>query len=136
MSQRIEIAQTGGPEVMKRVDRDLPAFEPKILSEKGSLFFTRPSLMHYAATRDELLDMAGDLFAVVESGAHGNVHNLYPAFVLQPARLFYGGDTIYGMPDGPDILYAATCVIARPANVSYPCHAACHAAISAAGLLR
>lgn len=33
-----------------------------------SLFLTRPTLMHYTITRDELLETAGELFANVASG--------------------------------------------------------------------
>lgn len=40
-----------------------------VLSAKGSLFLTRPTLMHYTATREALLAAAADLFAVVASGA-------------------------------------------------------------------
>mgnify|MGYP000434755405 FL=1 len=40
----------------------VPAFQPLVLSQKGSLFLTRPTLMHYCATRDELLWRAGDVF--------------------------------------------------------------------------
>jgi len=40
----------------------VPAFQPLVLSQKGSLFLTRPNLMHYCATRDELLWRAGDVF--------------------------------------------------------------------------
>jgi NADPH2:quinone reductase len=39
------------------------------LAAKGSLFVTRPSLMTYTAEREDLLEHARDLFAVVESGA-------------------------------------------------------------------
>jgi NADPH2:quinone reductase len=41
---------------------------PLILSQKGSLFLTRPTLFHYIATRPELEDAANDLFDVVRSG--------------------------------------------------------------------
>jgi NADPH2:quinone reductase len=44
-------------------------FDPGILAAKGSLFLTRPTLMHYTTTRAELLEAAEDLFAVVASGA-------------------------------------------------------------------
>lgn len=44
------------------------AFDPALLAQKGSLFLTRPSLAHYAATRDELLWRAGDLFNWIKSG--------------------------------------------------------------------
>jgi NADPH2:quinone reductase len=40
-----------------------------IFGQKGSLFFTRPSLNAYAAKRSDLLAMAEDLFGVVLSGA-------------------------------------------------------------------
>ncbi|MEO6354681.1 MAG: quinone oxidoreductase [Burkholderiaceae bacterium] len=38
------------------------------LASRGSLFITRPSLMSYTAKRDDLLTMASELFAMVESG--------------------------------------------------------------------
>lgn len=37
-------------------------FNPLTLSQKGSLFLTRPTLHHYIAARSELLERAGDLF--------------------------------------------------------------------------
>jgi NADPH:quinone reductase len=39
------------------------------LSQKGSLFLTRPTLGHYTATLEELDETAADLFAVIEEGA-------------------------------------------------------------------
>jgi NADPH2:quinone reductase len=47
----------------------VPPFDIAILNQKGSLFLTRPSLMGYAATREELVSMAAELFDVVKSGA-------------------------------------------------------------------
>jgi NADPH2:quinone reductase len=44
------------------------AVDPAVLAGKGSLFFTRPSLAHYAMTRDEILSRTWDLFRWVESG--------------------------------------------------------------------
>ena len=41
---------------------------PLILSQKGSLFLTRPTLFHYIATRPELEQSANDLFDMVRSG--------------------------------------------------------------------
>jgi NADPH2:quinone reductase len=40
-----------------------------ILAAKGSLFLTRPTLIHYTATREDLLIAARELFEVVKSGA-------------------------------------------------------------------
>jgi NADPH:quinone reductase len=42
---------------------------PAILSAKGSLYLTRPTLFHYAATPEALQAMANDLFAVIAAGA-------------------------------------------------------------------
>ena len=47
----------------------VPPFEIRTLSQKGSLFLTRPSLMNYAAKRKDLETMAAQLFEVVEKGA-------------------------------------------------------------------
>lgn len=37
-------------------------FDPLLLSQKGSLFLTRPTMNHYVAERHELVRRAGDLF--------------------------------------------------------------------------
>ncbi len=47
----------------------VPAFEPGLLAAKGSLFLTRPSLMHYTAQRRDLVASAAELFDVVATGA-------------------------------------------------------------------
>ena len=47
----------------------VPAFEPGILSAKGSLYLTRPTLFHYTRNAQELQETADDLFAVIASGA-------------------------------------------------------------------
>ena len=47
----------------------IPPLDIVILSAKGSLFLTRPSLMAYTAEREDLLTHAQDLFEVVEKGA-------------------------------------------------------------------
>jgi NADPH2:quinone reductase len=47
----------------------IEAFNINILQAKGSLFATRPTLNHYAAKREDLLAVAGDLFDKVGSGA-------------------------------------------------------------------
>jgi NADPH2:quinone reductase len=47
----------------------IEAFNLNILTQKGSLFATRPTLNNYTATREDLLTTANDLFKVVGSGA-------------------------------------------------------------------
>jgi NADPH2:quinone reductase len=46
-----------------------PPFDPLELARRGSLFLTRPTLFDYTATREELLQSARALFAVIEAGA-------------------------------------------------------------------
>jgi NADPH2:quinone reductase len=47
----------------------VPPVSPSLLQQKGSLFMTRPTLIHYTASREDLLQRANDLFAVVTNGA-------------------------------------------------------------------
>ncbi|MDH3286737.1 MAG: quinone oxidoreductase [Betaproteobacteria bacterium] len=47
----------------------VPPFNAGILAQKGSLFLTRPTLVHYTASREDLVRAARELFAVVRSGA-------------------------------------------------------------------
>ena len=57
----------------------VPAVEPALLSAKGSLFLTRPSLATYTAKRADLETMAADLFGVVASGAvKVGIHQSFP----------------------------------------------------------
>ncbi|MBD5607204.1 MAG: zinc-binding dehydrogenase, partial [Candidatus Eremiobacteraeota bacterium] len=57
----------------------VPPFDLQILNQKGSLFATRPSLMHYVATRDELTWRAEELFASVLDGTLKlRVEHTYP----------------------------------------------------------
>ena len=43
-------------------------FDAAILNQKGSLFLTRPSLFHYVATREELLQRSGDVLGWIKVG--------------------------------------------------------------------
>ena len=38
------------------------------LGQRGSLFLTRPAIMHYMAKREDLVAGAGELFDVIEKG--------------------------------------------------------------------
>ena len=44
------------------------SFDPQVLSQKGSLFLTRPTIAHYIATRAELVTRAGEVLSWVKSG--------------------------------------------------------------------
>lgn len=54
-------------------------FNPGVLAQKGSLFLTRPTLNTYAASREDLVKGARELFAVVKSGkVKISVNQTYP----------------------------------------------------------
>lgn len=64
--------------------------EPFSLSElakRGSLFVTRPSLMDYTKTREELLTSAGELFQMLAGGlVKVSVGNRFPLGEAQKAH--------------------------------------------------
>ena len=56
----------------------VPAFDPLLLTQKGSLFITRPMLAHYTACREDLLSLAGELFgAVCSNQVRINIHQTF-----------------------------------------------------------
>jgi NADPH2:quinone reductase len=56
----------------------VPAIEPLLLSQKGSLFLTRPTLFHYAATPEELQWRAGEVLNWIAAGRLKiNIHRTY-----------------------------------------------------------
>jgi NADPH2:quinone reductase len=56
-----------------------PKLDPNALGGMGSLYLTRPSLGHYTAERDELLQRAGEIFQWAVSGKlNVNIHKVYP----------------------------------------------------------
>ena len=57
----------------------VPSFNPGLLSAKGSLYLTRPTLMTYTAKREDLAESARELFEVVRMGAlRIEVRQTYP----------------------------------------------------------
>ena len=57
----------------------VPDFSPLILSQKGSLFLTRPSLAHYTQTPEELNWRAGDVLNWIAQGKLKlHIHKVYP----------------------------------------------------------
>jgi len=42
--------------------------DPQTLSQRGSLYLTRPTLFHYTATREELVDRAGEVLGWIAAG--------------------------------------------------------------------
>ena len=62
----------------------VPPFEAGILSAKGSLYLTRPTLMSYTRNAKELQETADDLFAIIASG--GVKIAVHQRFKLSEAR--------------------------------------------------
>ena len=57
----------------------VPPFDLIKLSQKGSLFITRPTLGHYTATREELDWRASDVLGAIASGELKlRIHKVYP----------------------------------------------------------
>jgi NADPH2:quinone reductase len=73
----------------------VPAFDPAILAQKGSLYLTRPTLAHYVLTREELVWRSDELFtAVLEGRLKVRVEHTYPlAHATQAHRDLEGRKT-------------------------------------------
>lgn len=57
----------------------VPPFDPQILNRKGSLYLTRPTMGHYIATREELLQRTNDIFSwMVEGKLRVKFDHTYP----------------------------------------------------------
>ncbi len=52
-------------------------FDPGLLAAKGSLFFTRPTLMTYTAKREDLVASANDLFDAVAKGVNIEINQRF-----------------------------------------------------------
>jgi len=73
----------------------VPAFEPLLLAQKGSLFFTRPVLTHYISERKELDWRASDVFRwIAEKKLVLRVEHVYElAYAAQAHRDLEGRHT-------------------------------------------
>jgi NADPH2:quinone reductase len=57
----------------------VPPLDLQILNARGSLFVTRPSLNHHIASREELLQRAGDVLGWIRDGKlHLRVEHQFP----------------------------------------------------------
>lgn len=70
----------------------VPPFDLIKLSQKGSLFITRPTLGHYTATREELEWRAGDVLGAIARGELKlRIHKTYPLESAAEAHRDLGG---------------------------------------------
>jgi len=64
-----------------------PPFDPIILTQKGSLFLTRPSLTNYIASREELVTRSSAVFAMITAGKLKlRIEHSYPLAEAQRAH--------------------------------------------------
>jgi len=65
----------------------VPPFDLITLSQKGSLYVTRPSLFHYIATREELVARSGAVFGMMAAGKLKlRIEHTYPLAEAQRAH--------------------------------------------------
>jgi NADPH:quinone reductase len=65
----------------------VPPFDLIVLSQKGSLYITRPSLANYIATREELVARSGSVFSMIATGKLKlRVEHTYPLSEAQKAH--------------------------------------------------
>jgi NADPH2:quinone reductase len=65
----------------------VPPFDPIVLSQKGSLYLTRPSLTNYIATRDELVQRSSAVFGMIANGKlKPRIQHKYPLNDAQRAH--------------------------------------------------
>ena len=65
----------------------VPPFDLTALSQKGSLFITRPSLAHYIATRQELVQRSGEVLNMITAGELKlRLEHTYPLSEAQQAH--------------------------------------------------
>jgi NADPH:quinone reductase len=65
----------------------VPPFDLIVLSQKGSLYLTRPSLANYIATREELVSRSGAVFSMIAKGKLKlRIAHTYPLSEAQKAH--------------------------------------------------
>ncbi len=65
----------------------VPPFDLNRLAQKGSLFVTRPTLVHHIASHEELQQRATDVFGMIASGKLKlRIEHLYPLKDAQQAH--------------------------------------------------
>ncbi|HXO35387.1 MAG TPA: quinone oxidoreductase [Candidatus Acidoferrales bacterium] len=65
----------------------VPPLDPVLLSQKGSLYLTRPTLVNYIATREELVARSGAVFSMIATGKLKlRIEHTYPLAEVQRAH--------------------------------------------------
>ena len=65
----------------------VPPFDPMTLAQKGSLYVTRPTLVNYIATREELVARSDAVFSMISAGKLKlRIEHTYPLAEVQRAH--------------------------------------------------
>ena len=65
----------------------VPPFDPMVLAQKGSLYVTRPTLVAYIATREELVARSAAVFDMIVAGKLKlRIEHIYPLTEVQQAH--------------------------------------------------
>jgi NADPH2:quinone reductase len=65
----------------------VPPFDPMVLAQKGSLYVTRPTLVAYIATREELVARSSAVFGMIAAGKLKlRIEHTYPLAEVQRAH--------------------------------------------------
>ena len=65
----------------------VPPFDPAKLAQKGSLYITRPTLVHYMVTHEELQQRATDVLTMIANGkVKLRIEHIYPLQEAQQAH--------------------------------------------------
>ncbi len=65
----------------------VPPFDLSLLSAKGSLFITRPTVLTYVASREDLVTSTNSLFEAINKGLKVNVNQKYALSDVQQAHI-------------------------------------------------
>tara|TARA_B100000315_G_scaffold56204_2_gene50437 strand:+ start:9548 stop:10480 length:933 start_codon:yes stop_codon:yes gene_type:complete len=87
-SQSLDCLRTRGTLVLfGQSSGKVEPIDPAVLSAKGSLFLTRPTLFNYTASREDLLHCASELFDVLQKGVvKADINQEYPLSEAQRAH--------------------------------------------------
>jgi NADPH2:quinone reductase len=79
LTASLDSLQTRGALVSNGTSSGPVNIDTRMLSTKGSLWVTRPAMVHYATPREQMLSMARELFGHVLAGnIKGEPHQVYP----------------------------------------------------------
>ena len=88
----LNLLRPGHDGALWRIERAVAPIDPLVLTQKGSLFLTRPSLGAYVLTSEELQQRAGAVFGMIRDGKLKlRIEYIYPLEQAQRAHRDFEG---------------------------------------------